>query len=82
MGISKEQFVELIDKDGIGFILHMFCDGEEWAIGSASLKKEPEKALYRTIRSMMATMCGRGMIDEKQWRTLDEEIIEIIRETL
>lgn len=78
MGITKEQFVELVDKDSIGFILHMFCDTEEWALGTTSPKKKPEEALYRAIRAMMATMTGRKIINEKKWRKMDNEIWEII----
>lgn len=78
--MTKEQFVELVGKDRIGFILHMFCDGEEWAIGTSSLKKEPGDALLGTIRAMMCTMNGKGYIDLEDHKKLDNETIEIIGE--
>lgn len=78
MGITKEQFVELVGKDNIGFILHMFCDGEEWAIGTTSPKKKPEDALYRTIRAMVCTMHGKEMINLEEWKEIDSKVVEII----
>ena len=61
MSISKNEFMEFVGTEDVGFICHMFLDGAEYAIGAISPKDDPLKAMIKSSHAMMGTMCGKGM---------------------
>jgi len=68
VSISADKFMELVGTEDIGFVCHMFFDGVEYALGAISPKDSPLKAMIKSSRAMMATMCDKGLITEDEWR--------------
>ena len=68
MATTKNEFMELVGEENIGFTCHMFLDGVEYALGAISPKPVPIKALSKAVNAMMATMCGKKLITEDEWR--------------
>jgi len=78
MTVTRNEFMEMVGSENIGFMSHMFLDGVEYALGAISSKEKPTThAMLKASNAIMATMFSKGLITEDKWGDTDRKLKNI-----